>query len=62
MNMDNDNMNEELELTDEQVERMDELDNAAHEYLKVVTNNPELPWNQEYIGDLNDFCGRPHVS
>lgn len=54
MNMDNDNMNEELELTDEQVERMDELDNAAHEYLKVVTNNPELPWNQEYIGNLND--------
>ena len=54
MSTDNENMNEELELTDEQVERMDELDNAAHEYLKVVTNNPKLPWNQEYIGNLND--------
>lgn len=52
--MDNENM--ELELTDEQVERMDELDNAAHEYLKVLTNNPDLEWNQEYIGELNDLA------
>lgn len=47
---------EELELTDEQAARMDELDNAAHEYLKVLLNDPDLEWNQEYIGGLNDIA------
>lgn len=40
---DNTNITEELELTDEQMERLNELDNAAYEYLQVVTDNPELP-------------------
>jgi len=44
----------ELELTNKQIERLDEIDNAAHEFLKVITNNPDLEWNMEYIGELNE--------
>lgn len=47
---------EELELTSKQVERLDEIDNAAFEYLKVLTGNEDLEWNMEFIGELNDFA------
>lgn len=57
---DNKNINaeeqEELELTDDQVERLDEIDNAAFEYLKVLTENEDLEWNMEFIGELNEFA------
>lgn len=45
--------NEKLELTQEQADRLDEIDNAAQEYLKILTNNPDLEWDMEYIGELN---------
>lgn len=47
---------EALELTEDQVQRLDEIDNAAFEYLKVLTNNPDLEWNMEFIGELNDMA------
>lgn len=47
---------QELELTDEQMGRIDELNNAAHEFLKVLTENPDLEWEQEYIGELIDMA------
>lgn len=48
--------NQNLKITNEQIQRVDELDNAAHEYLKIITGNPDLEWNQKYICELGDMA------
>lgn len=49
-------MGRELELTEDQVDRLDEIHNAAQEFLKVITNDPDLEWNMEWIGELTDMA------
>lgn len=49
-------MDEELELTDAQVERVDEVENAVYKMCCVMTENPDLEWNMEYIGEIADFA------
>lgn len=44
----------EPELTDEQVARIDEIHNAVYELCKVLTENPELEWDMQYIGEIAD--------
>lgn len=48
----------ELERTENHVAlaRLDELDNAAYEFLKVVTGNKDLDRNMECIGELIDMA------
>jgi len=45
-----------LELTDEMVERNDEIDNAVYELILTLTEktDDELPWNMEMIGTVTD--------
>ena len=45
---------EELELTDEQLARNDDIDNAIYDMLLVLTekNEEEFPWNMEHIGNI----------
>lgn len=42
----------EVEFTREQEERLDEIYNAAWELCKVMTENPDLPFDQSYIGEV----------
>ena len=42
----------EAEFTREQEERLDEIYNAALELCKVMTENPDLPYDQSYIGEV----------
>lgn len=44
----------EPELTDEQVARIDEIHNAVYELCKVLTEDPELEWDMQYIGEIAD--------
>lgn len=48
--------NQNLKITNEQIQRVDELDNAAHEYLKIIAGNPDLEWNQKYICELGNMA------
>lgn len=45
---------EELELSAEQCARNDEIDNAVFELCKVLTENPDLEWSMEFIGEIAD--------
>lgn len=54
MDMDK-NMAEELELTDEQIARNDEIYGAAYEFCKVMAEDENLEWNMEILGQLADF-------
>lgn len=47
---------EEVELTDRQVERCDEVYNAIYDACKVLTENDELEWNMAYIGEIAEFA------
>lgn len=44
----------ELELTDKQIARNDEIDNAVYECLHVLTEMADLDWNMEIIGEATD--------
>jgi len=46
----------ELELTDEMVERNDEIDNAVYDLILTLTEKTgdELPWDMEMIGAVTD--------
>ena len=46
-----------LELTDEQLARNDEIDNAVYDMLLVLTekNEEEFPWNMEHIGNITEM-------
>lgn len=48
--------NQKSKITNEQIHRMDELDNAAHEYLKIMTENPNLEWDQKNICELGNIA------
>ena len=47
---------EELELSDEQIARNDEIYNAAFDFCKVMAENENLEWNMEILGQLADFA------
>ena len=46
---------EELELTDAQADRNDEIYEAAFEFCKVLTENPDLKWDMAYLGEIADL-------
>ena len=47
---------EELELTDAQADRNDEIYEAAFEFRKVLTENPDLEWDMAYLGEIADLA------
>ena len=47
---------EELELTDAQADRNDEIYEAAFEFCKVLTDNPDLEWDMAYLGEIADLA------
>ena len=47
---------EEVELGDKHIERIDEIDNAVYEMCKVLAENENLKWDMEYIGEIADFA------
>lgn len=47
---------EELELSDEQTARNDEIYNAAFDFCKVMAEDENLEWNMEILGQLADFA------
>lgn len=47
---------EELELSDEQAARNDEIYNAAFAFCQVLTENPDLEWDMQYLGCIADFA------
>ena len=49
-------MYEELELSDKQTARNDEVYNAAYDFCKVMAENENLEWNMEILGQLADFA------
>ena len=47
---------EELELSDAQRARNDEIYNAAYEFCKVMAEDDHLQWNMEILGELADLA------
>lgn len=47
---------EELELSDAQSARNDEIYNAAYEFCKVMAEDDRLEWNMEILGELADLA------
>lgn len=47
---------EDLELSDEQSARNDEIYNAAYEFCKVMAEDENLEWNMEILGQLADYA------
>lgn len=47
---------EELELSDAQSARNDEIYNAAYEFCKVMAEGDDLQWNMEILGELADLA------
>lgn len=41
-----------MEFTNEQLARIDEIDNATFEFCKVLTEKEDLEWNMEFIGEI----------
>lgn len=48
--------NEEVELSDEQLERNDEVYKAVFQMCKTLTNVPDLEWDMEFIGDIAEYA------
>ena len=48
--------NQEPELSDEQIVRIDEVENATFDYIRVLAENENMEWNMEYIGELADLA------
>ena len=48
--------NIDLELSDEQTARNDEIYGAAYEFCKVIAEDENLDWNMEILGQLADFA------
>lgn len=46
----------ELELSDEQFARNDEIYNAAFEFCKVMAEDESLEWNMEILGQIADYA------
>lgn len=55
-NLEQANACEDLELTDVMIERNDEIDNAAYDFILTLTEKSaeELPWNMEIIGAVTE--------
>lgn len=47
---------EEVELTDKQAERCDEVYNAIYDACKVLTENNDLEWNMAYLGEIAEIA------
>ena len=45
-----------LELSDRQIERIDEIHNAVFEMCKVLTEKTDLEWDMYYIGEIADYA------
>lgn len=46
----------ELELSDSQLERIDEVENAVYELCKILTEDSDIEWNMSYIGEIADLA------
>lgn len=46
----------EVELSREHLDRLDEIDNAVYQMCQVLTEDEDLPWSMEYIGEIADFA------
>lgn len=49
-------LNEELELSAEQVDRNDEMYNAVYELCQLFTEDDGLEWDMSYIGEIVDLA------
>ena len=47
---------ENLELTDAQADRNDEIYEAAFEFCKVLTEKPDLEWDMAFLGEIADLA------
>lgn len=45
-----------VDLTDEQADRNDEIYEAAFEFCKVLTENPDLEWDMAYLGEIAEIA------
>lgn len=52
---------EEVELSDRQSERVDEVYNAVYEMCKALTENENLEWDMYFIGEIADFAANTLV-
>lgn len=52
----------ELELTDEQVARIDEIYNAVYEMCKVIAGDETLEWDMHYIGEITELAANMMVN
>lgn len=53
---------EEVEMTQDQSDRNDEVYEAVYEMCKVLAENPDLEWDMSYIGDIADYAANTLVS
>lgn len=49
-------MEENLELTNAQSDRVDEVYNAVFELCKTMTEDENLEWDMSFIGDIADYA------
>lgn len=54
MKLGNEIFTDELELNDEQIERLDEIYNGVFELCKIMSENQKLEWNMSFIGEISD--------
>lgn len=45
-----------VELSRGHLDRLDEIDNAVYQMCQVLTEDEDLPWSMEYIGEIADFA------
>lgn len=45
----------EPEFSNAQLERIDEVENAAFDYIKVLTEQPNMDWDMSLIGEIADM-------
>ena len=45
-----------VELSRGHLDRLDEIDNAVYQMCQVLTEDADLPWSMEYIGEIADFA------
>lgn len=43
-----------VELSDEQIVRVDEIENAAFDFCKILTEKDDLKWDMSFIGEIAD--------
>lgn len=44
------------EFSNAQLERIDEVENAAFDFIKVLTEQPDLDWDMSLIGEIADMA------